>query len=98
MPPARGAELIRRDAQRSVEQLAAGHRAIALPHGPYLVEIELSPMLDGSQEALSALPGTSLNGRTLTAKVERAAQAWELGVHAAAIVMPVLLAAHAAAR
>lgn len=94
MPPARGAQLIREAADRAVTNLASGTRPIARPTPPYLLEIDLAPMLDDLHPALADVPGVQLAGRTLSAKVASAAQAWSIGVHAAAVVMPALLAAH----
>lgn len=94
MPPTRGAQVIRDAAERAVNDLAHGSRPMPQPTPPYLLEIDLAPMLDHLHGLLAEVPGLQLSSRTLTAKVDSAAEAWSLGVHAAAVVMPALLAAH----
>jgi len=53
--------------------------------------VDPGPALDAHLDAVRAVPGLALDGRTLTGKPDTAADAWRLGVHVASVVMPVLL-------
>ena len=92
MPPVRGAAMVQAAAERAIRRLQDGHRPMAIPRGPSVLEIELSPLVDDLHALLADVPGLALSGRTLTGKPETAADAWRLGVHAASVVMPALVA------
>jgi len=87
VPPARGARLVRDAAETAVRRHLEGHRPMASPEGSYRLEIDLSPALDALQTSLADLPGTALDGRTLTGESDTAAGAWALGVQAAAVLI-----------